>query len=441
MVFGPSPARDLYLSRIGSALDPRRISTLLTLADQGQPARLHDLLNELRQKDGPLHSVLQTRESALLACGWGVQAPVMPGKKEPTAKARKITALCSEWLGQVTDLERSLAHLMDANYKGYSVCEITWGKRGRYVVPVALHPIQGRRFSFDQTQRLRWYDDGLRPWPGDDFLGKYPYRFVIHQPRINGDNPTREGLGRILVWLSCWSSWSWRDWMLFAELYGKPWRIISVNRDKATEDDVLAAENILTNGMSSNGVLKYDAIDLKIQWPDAPGGASASPAPAILDRAMQHMALAVLGQLGTTGDVQGGLGGRGDAREKVRKDILKADEVALSTTLRHWLLNAIVAINFGPGAPVPTWAFATEDAGDIKGLVQVFKTAKVDLKLRIPEAHVYDVLGIPQPANGERVLGDPLPTDEPAPEADPASEAESNDDPTVAPSTDDEGPA
>ena len=58
---GPIGVNTFYARRYGSALDLDVISRALHFADTGYPAAFHDILNELRQKVAPLHSVLQTR--------------------------------------------------------------------------------------------------------------------------------------------------------------------------------------------------------------------------------------------------------------------------------------------------------------------------------------------------------------------------------------------
>jgi phage gp29-like protein len=401
---GPSPARDMYAARLGSLLKPARIAQILTLADQGQPADLHDLLNELRQKDGVLHSVLQTREDALLGVGWTIQPFVAPSKKKATAQNEKIAALCSEWVGQIKGLDRAIAHLADANYKGFSVCEILWKKQGKYIVPSELLCHQGRRFAFDETQKLRWYDDGLKLFPGIDFLGQWPHRFLVHQPRINGDSPSREGLGRTLVWLVCWRVWAWRDWMLFSELYGKPWRIVTIKREGGGDEDLEAAHDIADNATSSTSIVKYDSVDVEFAWPESKGGSQSSPSPSILGEASKDIALCVLGQQATTGQVTGGLGGKGAAHENVRKDILKADDRAESGTLKDGLLAKCVLLNFGPRASVPGWSFNTAETKDTKAFADTLDVATNKLGMDVPVGYAHDEMGIPKPQAGEPVL-------------------------------------
>lgn len=421
-MMGPSPPRDLYLARIGSSLTPRRISSILSLCDQGQPAQYHDLLNELRQKDGHLHSVLQTRESALLAAGWTIQAPEV--KEETRELAEEAAAYCREVVAALANFEPSVSHLADALYKGYAVCEVIFERRGKYVVPVALEPKQGRRFAFDQESRLRWYDDGLKPFPGDDFLTEYPRKFLVHQPRVTGDSPVREGLGRILCWLACFRNWAWRDWMLFSELYGKPWRIVQLDRTKAQDEDEEAARQIVNDATSSTALLIYDSMTLDIRWPEAAGGAQATPSPQIISTAGQDMSLAVLGQLGTTGDVQNGLGGKGDAREQVRRDLLKADDRAMSATLRRLLATIVMLGPFPMGTPVPVLSFNTEDALDTKGFLDTIKVA-TEVGVQVPVAYVHDQTGIPRPVDDEPVLGSGVGAtiaEEPEEDDEPASE-------------------
>lgn len=428
VILGPSPARDMYTARIGSALTPRRIASILADCDIGMPAGWHDLLNELRQKDGLLHSVLQTRESALVAAGWSINAATEPGQRKPSDQDEETAAFCREAIGQLEDLDRAIDHLSDATYKGYSAVEVEWAKRGKFILPVKLHVIQGRRLAFDETQALRWYDNGIKPFPGDDVFAQYPARFLIHQPRVNGDAPTREGLGRTIVYAACFRNWASRDWVLFSELYGKPWKIVTIKRDGAQPEDEIAAKDIADNATSSTAIVKYDTVDVVFKWPDALGGASSSPAPAIRKEFGDEIALAVLGQLGTTGDVQNGLGGKGDAREKVRGDILRLDDKRVSNTLRGLLRN-IVLFNFGPTRKVPHWSFLTEDKSDAKQLMDALDVA-VNMGVQVPVSYVHDVTGWPRAVEGEEVLGatskpppPPVaPGNKPAPQ-DPAADA------------------
>lgn len=393
----------MYVSRIGSALTPRRIATILSLADTGYVAQWHDLLNEIRQKDAALHSLLQTRETALLSRGWDTAPFIAAGVKEPKKRDEKIAAFCKDSLASACGFNRALSHLLDANYKGFSVVETLWKKRSDgKVVPVDFTPIQGRRWFIEETQDLTLYDDGGRI-PRADVLRQYPGRFICHKPRVNGDQLAREGLGRCLVWYSAFGTWAWRDWLMFAELFGKPNRHVEYDPETYqadTDEQVKAA----LDAMSSSGYAIFPkGAKLITEWP-AGGKGGASPADGIIEKAAEWMALAVIGQRQTISKVTGGMGSSGDVRDLVRKDILKADDEALGETIREQLLVPLVMLNYGPKAAACFFGFDVEDPSDLSA----FATAIGGLKLaglKIPTAYVYETTGIPKPIGDEPTLG------------------------------------
>lgn len=414
--------------RIGESLTPLRISSVLRAADAGQLRPLHDLLNEIRQKDGSLHSILQTREGALLSCGWAITADVEGLEKDTPeyAAAEEKATYCREVVGKMRvqigefsfGLDRAIAHLMDALYKGVAVLEILWAKIGVSLVPTALAIVEGRRLAWSQEARLCFYDPdtfGVKggakllssSWPGVP-LGDYSGKFIVHLPRVNGDSPQREGLGRLLLWLACFRLWSVRDWLLFAELYGKPYREFIYKTDGTVDEDRLMAETMARFTTSKTAMVHSDQVEVKVSWPEATGGAQASPSPAIMQAMRDDMALATIGQLATTSDTTNGLGGSGDARDLVRQDIKHADEVQLSDTLRWQLLARIVRLKYGNVDRLPHWSFLTDDAVDVKATLEAMAIG-AKLGMKIPVAHAHDVTGWPTASDGEPALDAPEP--------------------------------
>ncbi len=391
----------MMVGRIGQALNPSRIARILSQCDAGYPAAWHDLLNELRQKDPPLHSLLQTRELALLSRGWSVSPRLEHGAEEPTSQDKEIADFCREICTGLVDFNRSLSHLLDGTYKAYSVCESEWAKvPGLGVVPVALHPIHGRRWRVTERQELVLYDDGLVS-PPRDVIAEAPDRFVVHAPRVNGDALSREGLGRTVVWFSAFENWAWRDLLLFAEQYGQPSRHAEYDPAQYTsdtDDDIKAAlDEILARGYT----VFPKGVRYIINWPGGNGQVT-SPSPGIIDKCLAWKALAILGQQGTTADVQAGLGGKGDVRDLVRKDIVKADDLALSQTIRWQVLAPPVRMRFGATAQPALFGFDVEDTVDVKALAEGLD--KLADRLPIPQRYVYGATGIPKPTEGEPVL-------------------------------------
>lgn len=391
-----------YAKRYGAALDLNVISRAIAQADIGYPASLHDILNELRQKVAPLHSVLQTRELALLGKGWSVRAYKAEGARDADEQAEKVAAHVRWALGRTRRLRRSLAHLLDAYVKGYSVCETEWQEAEGHIVPRELHCIAGRRWKFEPDERLVFWDDGLCN-PARDLLREAPHRFVCHQPRVTGDTAAREGLGRVLVWLAAFANKGWRDMVMLSEMYGRPERVVTIVKDKADNNDRLAAEQIADAGLTTGSTLKTDAVEVETRWPEATGQSGSSPAKPVLDQAKDEMALAVLGQLGTTSDVTGGLGATGGNQEKVRVDILNGDNDAISETITEQLIRWIVLFEFGPDEPLPIFSFDIEETADAKTLAEALEIL-VSLGMRIPQRFVHDRTGIPSPSDDEPIL-------------------------------------
>lgn len=404
---GALNTNSFYSQRYGAQLDLHAISRAIRAADTGNPASLHDILNELRQKCGDLHSVLQTRELALLGKGWSIRAYKAPGARKATRRAEKVAAHVRWALLGTRKLRRSIAHLLDGMFKGYSVCETEWEVRKGHVVPKELHCIPGRRWGFLADERLVFTDAGLAS-PGHDFIGELPHRFVVHQPRVNGDIAPREGLGRVLVWLAAFSNKGWRDWMMLSDMYGRPERLITLLKELADNDDKIAAQEIADAGVTSGSTLVTDAIKVETRWPDVKGSGSQTPQKALINESKDAMALVTLGQLGTTSDVKNGLGATGGNQEKVLKGIVDADNDAISETITDQLIRWIVCFAFGPDEPLPTFAFDVEEATDAKALAEALNIY-VDLGLEVPKAYVHDVTGIPAPAPGDPILAKATP--------------------------------
>lgn len=401
-VTGDIGSNTFYSRRYGAALDMNVISRALQNADAGRPAAFHDILNELRQKVPDLHSVLQIRELALLGKGYSIRAYRADGAKKSTRRQEKVAAHVRWALARTKKLRRSIAHLLDATFKGYSVCEIDWEICNGKVVPRELRPVAGRRWGHMPDERLVFTDDGHHS-PGWDVLAEYPHRFVVHAPRVNGDIAPREGLGRVLVWMAAFSNKGWRDWLMLSQQFALPERIVRLLKDKADNDDRIAAEQIADAGITSGSTLCSNAIEIETRWPDTKGTAGSTPAEPLINKAKEGMALVTIGQLGTTSDVKGGLGATGGNQERVRSDIVDADNDAISETLTEQLIRWIVFFEFGPDEPLPTFSFDVEEAADAKALAEALQIY-VGLGLSVPQAYVHDVTGIPAPAPGEAVL-------------------------------------
>lgn len=397
----PDQALWQQFQRIGGNLTPQTVSDIIRCADNGDMRLLVDLANEMRQKDGHLQSVLQTRESALCGLDWELVFPGQDPKKKRGTRQKKFVERA---LRSHTDLRKLIAHLTGGAYYGYAVAETIWKVHGGKMVPGRFVCHNARRFAFRQEDgRFVWRDEGMA-YQGVEFLETYPDKFIVSQPRINGDVPCREGLVRVLMWLALFRNWALSDWLKLAEIAWKPWRLAKYDKKSGSADRV-AAEEILA-GMTSSGWAVYpNTVELELRWPDggAGGKGHGGTHDALFSVAGAEMSKATLGQTLTTEQGRVGSQALGNVHDKVRMDILSADAQHVSDVITKFLIEPMIRLNFGPTAPVPRFQFVTEDATDMVAFATALE--KLAPILKMPAEWARDKLGVPHPEEDDELVG------------------------------------
>ena len=393
--------------RIGGSVTPAQVSEILREADNGDMRRLCDLANDARQKHGHLQSVLFTRESALAALPWELTVP----GEERTQKRRRgqrqkdfIRELL-EGHPQIGDL---ISHLVGAVFMGYSVVEtITKVDRRGFIVPDRFILQPPRRFRFRrEDSRLVW-NDRQSGYKDIDFQADFPGRFLVAQPRINGDVPCHEGLVRPLMWASLFCNWTLSDWLKLAEVAWKPWRIGKYKR-KANADDIATLERALAKLTTSGVASLSEDVDLTVLFPGSSGssgGGGKASHSELWDVLCREISKAVLGQTLTTEQGRVGSQALGKVHNEVRHDVRAFDAKFVASVITRFLIAPLIIVNFGSSAPVPQFRFITEDRADLESFSKSVKTFG-EAGLRLPAGWVRDQAGIPEPVEGEEVVGD-----------------------------------
>lgn len=402
-------------SRIGGSVTPADVSSIILQADGGDPSRLVDLANDVRQKSGHLQAALGTRENALTSLPLVIAPHIERGERDPADRDAEVAAFVEDALkaavgdGQETrGVDDLIPHLNGAIYHGFSNAETAWKRDGRFLVPSGFALLDQRRFGFRQrdgrlvlsaARNNAGFGGSI---DGIDLMADHPGQFLQHMPRVNGDVPVREGLSHLLVWLATFRNYDLSDWLALSELAWKPWRIgrYGIHAGDADKANLLKALEHAT----SNGILMLrEDHQLDLKWPGTEGGAK-STHKELADWLGAEMSKAILGQTLTVEAGERGARSLGEVHDRVRKDIRDQDAKAVAATLRRDLVRPIVWLNFGD-VPIPGVAFATDDAVDVtefaKGMTEL-KTAG----LKIPTWYVYDVSGVPIPQDDEEVLGE-----------------------------------
>ena len=271
------------------------------------------------------------------------------------------------------------------------------------LVPVGFRNHSARRFRFSQATGALGYWDANAPKSLEplDVHKRWPLKFIQHQPRVNGDIPAREGLGRVLVWASIFRTWSISDWLRLAELAWKPWRMGKYKPDANDEeiDGLIAALDTLTS--SGVGVFS-DRAEINVEWPERGRGGKPEHE-ALADWLGAEMSKATLGQTLTVEQGERGARSLGEVHDRVRKDIRELDAISLAVTINRDLVIPMHTMNFGSEGEPPVFLFITDDAID-RGAFGRMLDAMVRAGVKIPQKWARDKAGIPEPQTDDELL-------------------------------------
>jgi phage gp29-like protein len=391
----------LQFQRIGGSLTPQQVSAIITQADCGRISSLVDLANEARQKDGHLHSVLQTRELALKGLKWSLEPPEDSTQREKK-KAKDVEAMI-RGSDNFPDL---IVHLNGSgNYHGHGTSETMFKVELGRIVPERFKLMSARRFIFRQTDgQLAWSDES-NGFQEIDLLAAFPNKFIQYQPRVNGDVPAREGLSRLLVWAALFRNWTLRDWLQLAEIGWKPQRLGKYKKE-ADKKDIEALKNAIKRLIATGTAALPETVELETTFPanGVRGGATGSHKE-LFDTMGAEMGKAVLGQNSTTEQGKDGSRASDQVRAEVRADILISDAISEAAALTRHLVRPLYALNYGTTIRPSALVFHTEDSVDLVTFSEAVKNFN-DAGLRVPSAWIRRHGGMPDPKDGEEVIGE-----------------------------------
>ena len=415
----PSPM-DRVQRRLGAGLTPQAITVTQRAADEGRMALWADLLDEVRQGDPHLHGDLQKRELSVAGADYELRLPT-GATKRAGATALK---LCQDAIEAIAPPAGSLAvsfrgamqNLLTANWHGRAAVEMVYSRDGRYTIPTEAYPIHARRLSWsnDLDWRLYLYDETtgdtrFSRFPGVPFSDRALFpsgKILLHTPRVFGTYPTREGLGRALVWYSAFKRWTVRDWLAFAEWAGRGLRVgkYATGRDpkndaRANDEDKAALEDALIAMSSTVATVIPDVTDLEVIPPH-----STEVHADLVKLCNGEMSKAILGGTLTSDPGDRGARSLGEVHLRAMTQLLKSDAENLADTLRRDFFGPLVRMNLGDRAPVPHMVINVEPPEDAKSRAERLKLY-MEHGLSVGAEWVRDMEGIPSPQPGEEVIG------------------------------------
>lgn len=389
---------------------PARISAALQSADQGYPADLFQLIQEVTDRSPQMVTVLGTRKRGVAQTPWCLE----PGGPRP--QDRKLAEQVEGWIRRIEDLPTALVHLLSGIENGFAGSEIDWRmvKEGGQILalPKRLTYAPAYWFKPSPADPEDWFLlDAANLADGVPLIAD---RWITHTHQAKPGFPVQAGLGRCLLWYWLFAHFATKDWVAYSELFGAPMRI--GHAPPGAGDDQL---DDMEDALAQLGVDSYAVVppEAKIEFI---GDNSGKSGPDVYERLIEYtdrsIAKLVLGQVLTTeASGSGGAGSYalGGVHNAVRMDLLRADAEQLAATMTRCLVEPMVRFNFGgelAAAACPRWVFRCDtprdelrDAQTQEARGRVFAAA-LSLGLPVSRAQVAAEMQIKEPAGAGDLL-------------------------------------
>lgn len=387
--YAPWPVNDRYPVVIGANVTLQYVSNVLRMCTSGYRREFVDLLSELLERDTHTQGVMTSRIQTVA----GGRLEVLPADCEDSEKeqAAEVAAYVERQFRRIVDLRGSIAAILWAIFYGASCAEVSWTRDESGIRPARLHFVHSRRLNFPamDSWEMRIWDQGQvgrvgQPRGTENLFGiapaDYPGKFVTFMPQVRGDYPTREGVGRVVVWYMAMKLMAMRGLASSAERFGKPWVIgyyATGAKDGehrvASKEDVEALDLLVRGigtGTSSGGAIP-DSLRVAVERITS-GKGGLNPFHELIDVCNAEISKAILTQTLTTESGSKGARALGQVHEKGAMRVAQSDAEGICEVLRWQLAATIVRVNMPHLVHlVPKVQIIIEDEPDAENLIKV----------------------------------------------------------------------
>lgn len=417
-LFGPakSDAGAETRRRFGRTLSMDRMETALLSAFRGSMADITDILQETVDTDPHLGAILNKRFGAISALPYEIQPANGVGIDRD--KAMFYAEVVRVQLRNLKSFRRNISQLAWALFNGRACLEKNWIQLQpgvalsdpRYGTPFLavqdLEWIHPRRLTFGRNRELRIQPENavsVGTFSSSTGLSvlDMPDKFIWWLPQLFNDYPEREGLGIRCMYWSFFKRFAARERMILTELYGKPWRIVTVDPESsAGAPELEAADRIVDSLGSAHTARMPRGVNLNVV---APGKSAGDVHADVIKESDAQNSKLVLGQTGTTDGVPSGLNNsQANVMQDEQLGVLMRDAGIMGELFETMLTDRIIALNFGEGevTHAPTFRFRADLPADRKAELERL-TAALGAGLSIQRTEAYEISGfsVPDPSD------------------------------------------
>lgn len=399
----------------GAATTVAAVTSVLRLQEQGYRLHFVDMLSELLEGDPHAQNCVLTRTNAVAGRPWEI-APAETQNEAEAKNAQVIADFVCAAIKAIPHWRQHMGGLLHAFVVGTTAREIMWkrGPRGEYLID-SLEFVHSRRLAYDWDWNLVWtnYGQSNEGHP----LADYPHKFIVFEWKGPEEYPTRQGLGRTLLYWLAFARFGVRELLTFVERFGKPYVDVEWAKgenEPADEDDIANAKDLAKRfgagsmaGCAHPSTVKASLMGNGSSNAGSGGSGESTPHKALKSLADEQVSKLVLGQAYTTNAGQKtGLGNSGDPFADASQVIYRSDAGQLECVIDEYVIKPLVLLNFGPEAVakyLPHYRIEIEDPEDEKSVMD-----RIDMAVRVgypmPTAFVSDRFGWPLPQEGDEVL-------------------------------------
>lgn len=365
----PWPNVDRYPTVIGSQLTTAFISAVYKGCTYGYRREYVDVLNELLERDPSTYGAIAQRVFVVSGARVELTPPEWTKGTKYETEAQEICTETASIFEAIPRRGSAFADMQWAIYYGATASEIMWEQRDGLWTVSELLPIHSRRIGYPDTSN--WephiWDQGAMSFIQDAFglgtqgmfgfpLSRYPHKFIYHTPRLRGDYPTRDGLGREIAFWMALKGMAFRGGGQYIERFAKPWVLGkyktapsgSSEPRTANDADILILKQTaaaIAAGTLSSSVLP-DSVEAGMQGPALGTGANAKLQHVeFIEFIDRQIAMAVQGQSDTMQAGANGSRAATEVRKEGSKELYRYDGVVFAEDIRASLIRSIVSLN------------------------------------------------------------------------------------------------
>ena len=376
-------------------LTPAKLGGVLLRAEQGDIIAQCDLAEDMEEKDTHLFSELQKRRLCMKSVPWKMVPP-----RNASAAEKRDTEMLQEQFEDMIFLQETFFNMSDGILKGFSNNEITWHEEEGIRTPKSIDFIDPSWFMVNPENRneLRLRDNSTN---GESLN---PFGWVQHIHKTKSGYISRNGLARVLAWPYIFKNFSTRDLAEFNEIYGLPLRVGKYPTGATPTEKHTLLQAVMGIGHNAGGIIPQG---MQIDFEEAAKG-SEKPFAYMMEFMDKAMSKAILGgTLTSQADGKSSTNALGNVHDGVRGELRDSDLIQIAGTTTRDIVLPMYMFNgksFSNPSRSPRLEFDITEAEDIKLYAESLPKL-VSTGVQIPVKWVHDKLQIPEPKDGEAVLG------------------------------------